>query len=289
MPWVRFDDQFPIHRKVSRLSDAAFRLHVSAIFWCARNLTDGVVPEEDLEDVCARVRTPARFVTELLNRGVWHEAGAECGSEDCPAHKGNAAANDVTRGWVIHDYLEFQPSKERVLRDREANATRQKKWRDQQKRKGQNRNGVSNATSNGGSNSAPSRPDPSRRDGGSVDRSSSGSRRARAREDDPDDQQINTRITELITELTGRTIDDDQADQIRHRILDGRNVTNPLAYVTSAIRGEPHTYLPADSDPADRTVAEALRHPSAGCPHGHPRGRYACPFCRRGLPGPEDE
>jgi hypothetical protein len=75
MPWVRFDDQFTINRKVTRLSDAAFRQHVSAIFWCARNLTDGVVPEEDLDDVCARVRTPERFVTELLDRGLWHVIG----------------------------------------------------------------------------------------------------------------------------------------------------------------------------------------------------------------------
>jgi hypothetical protein len=33
MTWVRFDDQFPIHRKMTGLSDAAFRLHVLAIFW----------------------------------------------------------------------------------------------------------------------------------------------------------------------------------------------------------------------------------------------------------------
>ena len=45
---LRFDDQFPIHRKVSGLSDAAFRLHVEAIFWCDRNLTDGFIREPRL-------------------------------------------------------------------------------------------------------------------------------------------------------------------------------------------------------------------------------------------------
>ncbi|WP_157995875.1 hypothetical protein [Thermomonospora amylolytica] len=170
MPWVRFDDQFSVHRKVTGLSDAAFRLHVSAIFWCARNLTDGVVPEEDLEDVCARVRSPKRFVAEMVRRGAWHEIGTECDSEDCPAHPDNAVTNGVTDGWVIHDYLEFQPSKARVIREREENAARQKKWREQQKRKRQNRNAVTNGVSNTASNSAPSRPGPvpSRRDGGSV-------------------------------------------------------------------------------------------------------------------------
>ncbi|MEU8275709.1 hypothetical protein ACFYOK_10790 [Microbispora bryophytorum] len=140
MVWLRFDDQFPIHRKVSRLSDAAFRLHVSALFWCARNLTDGVVPEEDLDDVCARVRTPERFVTELVKRGLWHEAGQECSSEFCPA--------PVDDGWAIHDYLEFQPSKAKVAKDRQANADRQRRWRERQAESHSRSNAVSNGAAN---------------------------------------------------------------------------------------------------------------------------------------------
>lgn len=162
MPWVRFDDQFPINRKVTRLSDAAFRLHVSAVFWCARNLTDGAVPEEDLEDVSARVRTPGRFVPELLDRGLWHEVGTECSSPNCPADPHNAVTAPVTadKGWVIHDYFEYQPSKEQVLADRAGSAERQKRWRERQKQAEQARNAVSNGASNGGSNAAPSRPVP---------------------------------------------------------------------------------------------------------------------------------
>lgn len=71
MPWVRFDDQYPIHRKVAGLSDAAFRLHSAAIFWSARNGTDGFVPQDDLDQVCARVRDPARFAAECVKRGLW--------------------------------------------------------------------------------------------------------------------------------------------------------------------------------------------------------------------------
>jgi hypothetical protein len=147
MPWVRFDDTFPTHRKVDGLSDAAFRLHVSAIFWCARNLTDGAVPEEDLDLVTARVRTPARFAADLVRRELWHESGHDC--PDCP---------QPTDGWMIHGYLEFQPSKERVLAERRGSAERQRAWRDRHKPSPSN--GSSNAVSNGGTNSAPSRPDP---------------------------------------------------------------------------------------------------------------------------------
>ena len=167
MPWVRFDDIFPIHRKVDRLTDAAYRLHTSAIFWCARNLTDGFVSEEDLDGVTARVRTPARFAAECVKREVWHFAGQQCPSEKCPA----PVDKD---GWVIHDYWEYQPSKEQVLRDREAAARRQKRWREARNpqagiaadlgnphihRPGTQSNGSSNGVTNAVTNTTPPRPE----------------------------------------------------------------------------------------------------------------------------------
>lgn len=136
MPWVRFDDMFPINRKVDGLTDAAFRLHVSAIFWCARNLTDGFVPARDLELVTSRVKSPRKRADELVERGLW-----------------------ITRpgGWEINAYLEFQPSKEKVLADREAAAERQRVWREKRRSKGENGR---NAVSNGVSNTTPPRPAP---------------------------------------------------------------------------------------------------------------------------------
>ena len=123
MPWVRFDDQYPIHRKVDGLSDAAFRLHTSAIFWSARNLTDGFV---------SRGR-PRRCVSAGANAGTLRCRVRGAGSvapadEDCPS--GSARHLSSGDGWVIHDYWEFQPSKVQVLRDRAAAARRQKKWRE---------------------------------------------------------------------------------------------------------------------------------------------------------------
>lgn len=168
MPWVRFDDQYTIHRKVDGLSDAAFRLHTSAIFWCARNLTDGFVSEEDLDGVTARVRTPARFAAECVSRGAWHEARHDCWSPKC--------VSPVDRdGWVVHDYLRYQPSKAEVLAEREAAAKRQAKWRaGKTGRNAVTRPGMSgndpvhNAGSNGVSNavSKPSPPRPAPKEAG---------------------------------------------------------------------------------------------------------------------------
>jgi hypothetical protein len=159
--WVRFDDQFTTHRKVNGLTDTEFRLHVEAIFWCARNLTDGRVGQDEL-DLVSRIRSPRKHVAKLVDRGLWHRYGQHCQSETCPAHEGNAVSSGVTDGWVIHDYFEYQFTKDRVLKEREENAKRQKKWRDQQK---QNRNGVTNGERNASSNSAPARPGPARSSG----------------------------------------------------------------------------------------------------------------------------
>ncbi|SRR6266702_821351 len=122
MPWVRFDDQFTIHRKVDGLSDTAFRLHVAAIFWCARNLTDGFVPEGDLAIVSARVRAPARFAAECVVRSLWHLADEECAAPKCPANREAPAEAGASPGWFIHDYFEYQPTREKVLRERKMKA-----------------------------------------------------------------------------------------------------------------------------------------------------------------------
>lgn len=97
---LRFDDQFPIHRKVHGLTDAAFRLHVEAIFWCARNLTDGFIAQDDLASV-SRYRRPEGYVAELVGRGAWDIAEG---------------------GWQIHDFLVWQNSRSKVLQIREARA-----------------------------------------------------------------------------------------------------------------------------------------------------------------------
>ena len=144
MPWVRFDDQFPIHRKVDGLSDAAYRLHTSAIFWSARNLTDGFVSREDLDGVTARVRTPARFAAECVKRGVWHDARYPCPSRECPG----PADGD---GWVIHDYWEYQFTKEQVIHRRELDRERQRRHRSAS-------NGSSHDVTNAVSRSPPTRP-----------------------------------------------------------------------------------------------------------------------------------
>lgn len=101
---LKFDDQFPLHRKVSGLTDAAFRLHVEAIFWSRRHRTDGVVAQADLVTV-GRFRRPEGLAAELVGRGCWHRTGVPVECAEC-AGRHNGALN--ADGWVIHGYADWQ-------------------------------------------------------------------------------------------------------------------------------------------------------------------------------------
>jgi len=121
MTWVRFDDQYPIHRKVSVLSDAAYRLLSEAICWCSRNRTDGVIGKDEVGSISVRAKT--KVLAELVRRGNLHAAG-----HDCPK------CIQPTDGWVVHDYLDYQPTRDAVDKDRVAKAERQKRWMDKRRR-----------------------------------------------------------------------------------------------------------------------------------------------------------
>lgn len=108
MPWVRKEDTYPRHRKIRRLNDAQYRMHDEAIHWCAEHLTDGHVPADELGDVTV-VKNPRRHVPTLIQRGLWHAAG-----HDCP----RCLQPTDPKGWVIHDYLEYNPSRLEIQAER---------------------------------------------------------------------------------------------------------------------------------------------------------------------------
>jgi hypothetical protein len=104
MTWLRLDDGFPDHPKVLELSDGAFVLFIEALCYASRHMTDGHI----LPGAVRRFRGSAH-AGELVDAGMWE-------------------ATD--RGWLIHDYLDYQTPREQVDRAREANRERQKRWRE---------------------------------------------------------------------------------------------------------------------------------------------------------------
>lgn len=128
MTWVTIDDGMTDHPKVAQLTDAAFRLQIHALCYCARNLTDGFIPTA----VAVRLHERAkRIIPELATAGIWHA---------------------VDGGYQIHDYDQYQESRATVMQRRDATAKRVRKWRG-------NKGGDtgSNAVTNTGSNGVSTR------------------------------------------------------------------------------------------------------------------------------------
>ena len=94
MTWVKLDDNFPTHPRVIGLSDRTFRTHVTALCYCAKYLTDGHVPSSAL-----RAIGPRKSARELEDAGLWSK---------------------TDHGWVIRDFLDYNPSRDEVEGKREA-------------------------------------------------------------------------------------------------------------------------------------------------------------------------
>lgn len=101
MTWVNLDDQMPEHPKIISLSDGAFRLHVSAIAYANRFLTDGIVHAETVNRLMPRYRKA--YLDELLARMLWLEV--------IPA-----------KTYEIHDYLDWNKSRADVEKRRQVRA-----------------------------------------------------------------------------------------------------------------------------------------------------------------------
>ena len=98
--WTRLDDRFPWNPKVVGLSDAAFREYVTALCYCAAHLTDGAVPKATVHDPDA--------AGELVRAGLWMP---------------------VRSGWMVHDFLAWNPTAESVVQRRKASRERMRQQR----------------------------------------------------------------------------------------------------------------------------------------------------------------
>lgn len=101
MAWAKLDDSVDTHPKVRRAGNEAFGLHCRAIAYSTGQLTDGHIdPEWVRERAGSRAK---RLVDALVGAGLWEANGD---------------------GWLIHDYLDHNPSRAQVLERRRAESER---------------------------------------------------------------------------------------------------------------------------------------------------------------------
>lgn len=103
MPWFRMDDKFHSHPKVIAAGNEAIGLFTRCGTYAAEHLTDGFIPEH----VVLLYGSPALAET-LVRSKLWRRARG---------------------GWRMPDYLEYNPSREQVLRERGKTAERQRRYR----------------------------------------------------------------------------------------------------------------------------------------------------------------
>lgn len=132
------DDGFADHRKLDGLSHGAFRLHVSALCYAARNFTNGEITKDRPSRLMPGFK--ASFVPELVEAGLWDVKGD---------------------GWEIHDYLEYNPSRDKVMAERAEAAARMRSARDKRKRS-KERSPERNGERSEPRSASPSRPEGSR-------------------------------------------------------------------------------------------------------------------------------
>ena len=144
MVWARIDDGYFTHHKTAALSKDAKLLDLAGITFSARELRDGKLTDRDVRIVAAEVDVVDLSATldelRLARRWVRFDGG-----------------------WEIHDYLEYNPSREQVIAEKAGSAKRMRGLR-QRQRYGVTApvtNGVTNGVSHGVSHGVGSEvPDP---------------------------------------------------------------------------------------------------------------------------------
>jgi hypothetical protein len=144
MVWIRLDDSFVEDPRIETAGPLALALHVAALSYCNRNLTDGAITKARAARLLA-LDEPAEVIRALIDAGLWLDAG-----------------ESVT----IADFHDWQPSREDVEKRRADTAARTQRWRDRQ------RDAVTGRVRDASSTHAPSRPGPKGKGTGTGVRSS---------------------------------------------------------------------------------------------------------------------
>ena len=113
MPYLNLDDSYPDHPKIEALSDAAYRLHGSALFYAARFRLDGYLTTAQLR---ARARWSTKTQKELHDERLLHNPGEPCESKQCPTDDGSR--------YRLHDFLQWNKSRAWWDEEREKAAKR---------------------------------------------------------------------------------------------------------------------------------------------------------------------
>lgn len=149
MPFGRLHEEAAGDSKLLALSDAAWRMWGMGLIYCQKNLTDGFIPEQavvtfgvrgfDIDRALEQLETvglPKRFwsPTEGVVRKVAttpRSAATELCTPQVPGR--SSLWERVDGGYQVHDYLDWNDSKDEILKKRAEGRERVNRWRERHK------------------------------------------------------------------------------------------------------------------------------------------------------------
>jgi hypothetical protein len=120
MPWIRVDDHFNEHPKLAAVGPLGWALWMAGLAYCNRNLTDGFIPWSTAGGLVSwdylHGDTPRRLYIGGLD-SVYEEGAVE--SDEIIELLVEAGLwSSVKGGYQVHDYADFQPTKQQVIEER---------------------------------------------------------------------------------------------------------------------------------------------------------------------------
>ena len=116
MTWSRFDDAAPTHPKAKEAGNEAWGLWCAAVMYCNRYLTDGFVSLRALSRDCLPVPIKEAKAKALATRLVNARVGQE----------GKGLFTETEGGYLVNDFLDWNPSKSDVETKRKADRDRKR-------------------------------------------------------------------------------------------------------------------------------------------------------------------
>lgn len=105
MAWLRIDDRVRTHPKIIDAGPAAAWFWFCGICYCREHLTDGFIAKAVLPTLAPGVTKTAPLVAGLIRSGLWHESDG---------------------GYQVHDFLDWNPSRETVIQKRKEDVERKR-------------------------------------------------------------------------------------------------------------------------------------------------------------------
>src|SRR5262249_41376226 len=116
MTWAKVDDRWPRHPKAIAVGPLGRDLYVCGLCYCNEHLTDGFIPDDAVATLALpgpgnrhnRFTSVSVTLQKLLDAHLWER---------------------VQGGYRVHDYLDWNPTAERIRELRQKKKNRQDRWR----------------------------------------------------------------------------------------------------------------------------------------------------------------